>query len=288
MPAPRLAVIGVEFLDFLVDASPPPPATPASADHGFQPMPWQWRFDTVFSLNAVSDTIATIRIQDEAEAQTMTQRGHNPLSEYNGFARKEGYFSIFQQRAQENATNLVARPQALFLAGGKDSDSTERLRAILDRMARDRTEVHIAIYPYHVQLMAMFDEAGLSAAMEEWKRLLVREADRARARHDGARIMVWDFSGYGSLQCERIPAANDRRGTTRWYWEGGHFKAALGDLMLERMLSGEQGFGFALAADNLAHNARRIAGEYAQCSGAYPEVFASARVLIDRAREARR
>ncbi|EKU82700.1 hypothetical protein [Massilia timonae] len=284
MPAPAMAIVGVEFLDFLVDASALPLPAPA-AEHGFQSMPWQWRFDTVFSLNALADSFATLRIQDVPEAQVMSHRGHNPLREYHGFARKEGYFSIFQQRAQENAKNLAARPRDLFLPGAADSDSTERLRAMLDRMARESTEVHVVIYPYHAQLMAMFEAAGLQGALEEWKRLLVRETDMARARHDGTRITVWDFSGYGPIQCERIPSAGDRRSTTQWYWEGGHFKSTLGELMLRRMLGGGTDAGFLLTATTLEQNAQRVAAERAQCAGMYPEVFASAQNLVIRARK---
>ena len=287
MPAPALAIVGVEFLDFLVEASAAPPRA-AAVDHGFAVMPWQWRFDTVFSQGALIDSLQTLRIQRVPEAQAMSYRGHNPLREYNGFARKEGYFSIFQQRAQENAKNLLARPRDLFLHGGVDSDATRRLRAMLDRMAQERTDVHLVIYPYHAQLMAMFGEAGLEGAFREWKRLLVREADRARARHDGARIAVWDFSGYGPIQCERIPAPGDRRSKTQWYWESGHFKPTLGESMLRRMLAGGPPPGVLLTATTVEQNAQRIAAERAQCAGVYPEVFAGAQALIARTREARR
>lgn len=287
MPAPALTIIGVEFLDFLVGAPAASPLAPA-ADHGFQNLQWQWRFDTVFSRNALADSVATLRIQGVKDAQVMSYRGHNPLREYNGFARKEGYFAIFQQRAQENAKNLLARPRTLYLPGGADSDSTRNLRAMLDRMAQERTEVHLVIYPYHAQLMAMFEEAGLQGAMEAWKRLLVSEADRARARHDGARISVWDFSGYGPIQCERIPAVGDRRSITEWYWESGHFKSTLGELMLRRMLGGGRDFGALLTAATLDQNAQRVAAERAQCAGNYPELFVNARILIARTRDARR
>lgn len=285
-PPAGLAIVGVEFLDFLVNAAVQPPRAPA-VEHGFQAVPWQWRVDTVFSLNAVADSATTLRIQHAPEAQVMTPRGYNPLREYNGFARKEGYYAIFQQRAQENAKNLMSRPRSLQLAGGADSDSTLRLRAMLDRMAQDGTEVQLVVYPYHAQLLAMFDEAGLHGLMEEWKRLLVQEADRVRVRHPAARIGVWDFSGYGPYQCERIPAAGDRRSTTQWYWEGGHFKATLGERMLDRLFGGQEDFGFALTANSLARNAERVAAERAQCASVYPELFAGARTLIARAGGAR-
>jgi hypothetical protein len=274
-----MAVIGVEFLDFLVrpDEAPAPAATGG-------PMPWQWRFDTLFSIKSVSDALRTVRLQKAADPETMTARGQTPLRDYNRYARDEGYYAIFQQKAGDNAKNLVRRPHNLFVAGTNGSESIDRLRALLDTMARDRTEVHLVIYPYHAQLMAMFEEAGLQSTMDDWKQLLVREADAVRARYPNARVNVWDFSGYAGMRCERIPGPGDTHSMTRWYWEAGHFKSALGERILQRVLGGETPFGFRLAADTLEANRQRIAAERAQCSNDYPQVFAGARDLIANAR----
>jgi hypothetical protein len=273
-----MAVVGVEFLDFLVkpDSTPAPPAA--------APSPWQWRFDTLFSIKSVTDALRTVRLQKAAYPETMTIHGQTPLREYNQYARAEGYHSIFQQKARDNAKNFVNKPHNLFVNGKDDSESIASLRALLDTMARDRTDVHLVIYPYHAQMMAMFEEAGLQGTMDEWKRLLVREADAVRSRYPNARISVWDFSGYGDARCERIPAPGDTRSTTRWYWEAGHFKDTLGEQILQRVLGGQATFGFPLAADNLEANRRRIAAERAQCAAAYPQVFAGARDLIAAAR----
>jgi hypothetical protein len=275
----EMAVIGVEFLDFLVrpDEAPAPAAAAG-------PMPWQWRFDTLFSIKSVSDALRTVRLQKAADPETMTARGQTPLRDYNRYARDEGYYSIFQQKAGDNAKNLVRRPHNLFVAGTNGSESIDRLRALLETMARDRTDVHLVIYPYHAQLMAMFEEAGLASTMDEWKQVLVREADAVRARYPNARVNVWDFSGYAGTRCERIPGPGDTHSVTRWYWEAGHFKSALGERILQRVLGGETPFGFRLAADTLDANRQRIAAERAQCAGDYPQVFAGARDLVANAR----
>lgn len=274
-----MAVIGAEFLDFLVKPDEAP-AAPAAAG----PLPWQWRFDTLFSIKSLSDALRTVRLQKAADPETMTARGQTPLRNYNQFARQEGYYAIFQQKAGDNAKNLVRKPHNLFVAGTDRSDSIDRLRTLLDTMARDRTEVHLVIYPYHAQLMAMFDEAGLQSTMDDWRRMLVREADAVRVRYPNARISVWDFSGYGGMRCERIPGPRDTRTATRWYWEAGHFKSTLGERMLQRILGGETAFGFRLAADTLDANRQRITAERAQCAGDYPQVFADARDLVANAR----
>jgi hypothetical protein len=276
-----MAVIGVEFLDFLVKPEAAPAPAPAS-----EPLPWQWRFDTLFSIKSVTDALRTVRLQKAADPETMTSRGQTPLREYNRYARDEGYYSIFQQKAGDNAKNLVRKPHNLFVAGTDRSESIDRLRILLDTMARDRTEVNLVIYPYHAQLMAMFEEAGLASTMDAWKQLLVREADAVRARYPNARISVWDFSGYADMRCERIPGPGDTRSVTRWYWEAGHFKSALGEQILQRVLGAETPFGMRLTADSLAANRDRLAAERAHCAGAYPDVFAGARDLVAKARAA--
>ncbi len=277
---PAMAVVGVEFLDFLVSPSALAEVPDKPGDWRES---WQWRFDALFSMKSLSDAWRTLRLQTASDPEMMTLQGQTPLHEYNKFARREGYHLIFQQRAQENAKNLVRKPHNLYGADGS-SASINRLREMLVRMAEDGTEVHLIIYPYHAQLMAMFEEAGLQASMEQWKSLLVREIEKVQSRQPSARIRLWDFSGYSSVQCEPIPAPGDTDSTTRFYWEAGHFKSSVGELIQQRILGGAEPFGVALTAATLAQNTQRIGVERAQCAAANPEVFAGARSLINAVR----
>ena len=82
----------------------------------------------------------------------------------------------------------------------------------------------------------------------------------------------------------RWSCTGNTRSVTRWYWEAGHFKSALGERILQRILGGETAFGFRLGADTLAANRQRIAAERAQCAGDYPQVFTGARDVVANAR----
>lgn len=279
---PASAIVGLEFLDFLVDPATPQ-SLPGQAKSVFFPL--EWRFETVFSIKAVTDTWRTLRLQKTENPETMTTRGHTPLFEYNKFARQEGYYSIFRQRGQENAKSLLRRPHSLYGAQGQPSTSVDKLRHMVTTMARDGTEVHLLIYPYHAELMAMFGETGLQTIMDEWRRMLVGEVDAVRKQFPNARIILWDFSGYGPVQCEAIPARGDTRSVTRFYWEAGHFKTSLGDLILERILEKDNGFGIALTASNLEQNKQRIAAERSECQTLNPQIFAQARSMIEAARK---
>ena len=154
--------------------------------------------------------------------------------------------------------------------------------------------MHIVIYPYHAQIVAMFEAAGLAGVFDEWKAILAGEVAQIKAAHPGIRITLWDFSGFSSLHCEPIPVKGDRSATTKWYWEAGHFKPALGDVVLARVLgdsthlTSSASFGFALSPANLGVNRARIARERSECALAQPQLVADAHTMIADAREAAR
>lgn len=276
---PVRVVAGVDFHDSLLRPgeragvwnTPPMPASS-----------WRWRFETVFSLGAVRAAAATLAMQGNGEAETMTPRGLNPLHEYAGFVRNDGYYKIFRQRAEEGAAMLVQRARH-----GLDREGARKsVRALLDVSAGDNpgAEVHLLVYAYHAQLLAMYEASGVWPLFEEWKSILQEEAEAARVRHPQARIAVHDFSGFGEFNCEPIPPPG-KGGSTRWYWEAGHQKPALGEEMLRRMLTSQpaDGFGMELTAQSAERNRQRIAAERAQCLASQPGLFAEAQELVARA-----
>jgi hypothetical protein len=288
---PKLIILGVEFLDFLEAPQKMPattePSRPTVARHSITG--WFWRFDSLFSLASVCDAIRTLFIQHDSEMPTMTSRGFNPLKEYAPLARTEGYFALFQQRAQENTETYLRKAN-----GSLSLADLTHLRAILDLAAEQGTEVKLIIYPYHAQILALFEETGIGFTFEEWKNFVTREVSGARLRHPDASIVLFDFSGYGNYNCERIPKQGDRVTATRWYWEAGHFKKELGDVVLDVVLSAPANslhmagaaqdklntFGFELNESNSAINRRRIDLEHAECMRSYPELFAAAATLV--------
>jgi hypothetical protein len=90
---------------------------------------------------------------------------------------------------------------------------------------------------YHADLLEIFDKASLWARFEGWKKDLVRLSDQYPVT--GMPVPLWDFSGYDRYSTETVPAKSDRHAVVNWFWEAGHFKRALGDLMLRRLFVGE-------------------------------------------------
>lgn len=288
---PKVIILGMEFLDFM--QASPRKDVPLAINHSgvtSPANPWFWHFDTLFSLASVSDAVRTLLIQHNQEVETITSRGFNPLKQYHPMARNEGYYSLFQQRAQENAKVYLKKS-----AGSLVLDDFAHLRAIFDIAAELGSEVKLIIYPYHAQILVLFEETGLWSAFENWKKILTKEIAATHTRHTRANIVLFDFSGYGNYNCEKIPARGDRTSTTEWYWEAGHFKGGLGAILLELLLSSADGsgksrnfhaiasedmFGFQLDESTNAANSRRISDERSHCKQNHPELFTDTAFLV--------
>jgi hypothetical protein len=279
---PKTVILGVEFLDFVRNRAVPsaPGATQAAVPAG----PSFWQFDALFSLASVKDAIRTLRIQHDDEAITTTMDGFNPLKEYRGYVRGDGYYKIFQQRAEENSRSF--RRKSTSALGPED---VKRLHAFLQLTAASKADVKLVIYPYHAQILAMFEAAGLWPLFEEWKRELAVAVAEATRNNPNVSITLLDFSGYGPYNCERIPDASEVRAATQWYWEAGHFKKELGDIVLARVMTEPSqiahapAFGTRIEASSVQANADRIAAERRVCAAAHPDMFKAARQLMAKA-----
>ena len=90
-------------------------------------------------------------------------------------------------------------------------------------------------------------------AFEDWKRVLATIVAAERRNRSGPSVTLWDFSGYHAFATEAVPEKGDTETHMTWYWEAGHFKAALGEIMLRRILHshGNDRFGVQLTTENV-------------------------------------
>ncbi|CAN5812185.1 hypothetical protein BH11PSE12_BH11PSE12_21800 [soil metagenome] len=296
---PALMVLGLEFIDFLQNAAESKTAitdttaalynTSVKLKNAYPVDQWKWKFETLFSLASVSDTLDTLLIQRQPEVETITPRGFNPLLEYKKYAREQGYYALFQQRAMENAKNFARKSTHQMYAINGAYPDLQDLQKVLSSNSSEHsgnTEIHLIIYPYHAQILMMFEQLGLWPLFEEWKTLIAKEVAFVQATHPNASITLWDFSGFSPIQCEKIPSKDHITAATQWYWEAGHFKSTLGDVMLSKILTkqkaaiSDSSFGFLLTSGNIKADQLRIQNERATCMATYPELFADVAKLI--------
>lgn len=244
---PKTILLGVDFFDFLGGSEPKPINTSTN-----KPPPRRdakFFAESVFSINGLRDSLATVALQSARYPATLTDRGFNPLLNYVSEVEQSGHYLLFRQRAEENLRNWKRKPMRLRPPNGDVSDDEATLEAILAHTAQAGVSTYIVIYPYHAQIRMMLERLGAGQLFAEWKRMLVGIAEKSAAQ--GALVQVWDFSGIGPETLEAIPPKGDRKTHLAYYWEAGHFKKELGDQVIARLLGMPGSFGMKLDAGNI-------------------------------------
>lgn len=244
---PKTIFLGVEFFDFLGGSERRPLPTLQT-----DPVPQRdHRFfaEAIFSITGLRDSFTTLMLQRSRYPATTTDRGFNPLFNYIPEVAQSGHYALFRQRAEENLRNWTRKPMRLRPQQGGISDDEATLDAILTRAAQSGSTTYIVIFPYHAQIRLMIERLGMGQLFADWKRLVVGIAEVNAER--GGKVEVWDFSGVAPETLEAIPARGDKQTRLTHYWEAGHFKKELGDLVIARLLGKQSNFGFRLGKGNI-------------------------------------
>jgi hypothetical protein len=268
-PAPRLVVWGVDFMDFL----PSPQSLPATtksviASEGGDLRTVTGRMQATLTLDALLDSLATVAAQRDPYSQHLTAQGFNPMRDYERIAAQEGYRALFRQRSESQVRTLVAWAALSPRPRVDQAEEFETVRQVMALCAQEGIELKIVLYPYHARLLHSVRLAGIWGEFEAWKTALVRTVDEESLRL-GNQVPVWDFALFNSRMVEMVPRPGDRQSVLLGYWEAGHFKQALGDLVLARVLDAvavDDEFGLQLSSLNVPavlERQRQLADEHA-------------------------
>ena len=266
-PGGKLAMVvwGIDFVDFLVDPHTPP-SEPAVAGSGGRLLtqndgsanPFRWRqqlrdhAESTLTMGAFLDSLQTLASQNNTFASDLTPLGFNPLRDYIKISADKGYWNVFRQKDVANLQAYLRRPKSIYDAGGRSSYALEDLRRVIQLCQQNGVALYLVVYPYHAHLMEIIRITGHWPVFEDWKRALVHAVDQAST--PGQSVPLWDFSGFNRYANEDLPPRGDRHTVMQWYWEAGHFKSALGGLMLDRVLghgTPDPTFGVRLQSENL-------------------------------------
>lgn len=286
---PALVIAGVEFKDFLTDQTANATASaqlPGSPDI-VEAVKRRAREMTTaaLSLDALTDSLLTLKSQFDPGAATLRADGFNPMRDYEVMARREGYYAMFRQRDMENARSYARGPRHIYVGATQTSPDFDALKTLL-RLARAHgVELKLIIYPYHAHLLDTFRAAGLWPVFEQWKLALVEAISQEAVEASATPYVLWDFSGHHPYSAERVPKAGDKQQVVRWYWEAGHFKKELGDLMLDRVLGSRihtdsGAFGVAIDRGNIASHLADLREQARQYASANPEQQADLGALV--------
>lgn len=271
---PKTVILGLDIVDFLekpdrLPASAPPIRTDERrllVKRDGRPNPermlqiWRDRWATTLTIDAVMDSVATLLEQDPRDDGTMTPLGFNPQSEYRWFVERQGYYALFAQKNEAYLKEYRHSPAPDFDHPLRYA-SFRYLKDIMDICEAHKIRLLMFIHPYHADFLDILHKDGLWPSFMAWKQALVRVTE-IREPAGSADLRLFDFSGYNAFTTEAVPPPGDVSAAMRWYWESGHYKAALGDRILARLLRGARGFGAALSGTTIdaAQRGHRAAG----------------------------
>lgn len=237
-------LLGLDFTDFLT-------LVPSAKLAAGQPEPLTPNLPAVLlSTSALADSLLTVLDQSRPYATAMTAAGFNPMADHEAIIAREGHFALADKKNRENLVRLLARSATVFHADGTPGVPLQQLEVLLAEASAAGKRVIAVIYPFHAELLQSIAISGRGPAYAAWKRAVA-------ARFWPVALpgwALWDFGVYAPETTEPFPAAGDRQARMRFWWEPGHFKAALGERMLEQVLTGAPGPGVALKPGMLAHH----------------------------------
>lgn len=151
------------------------------------------------------------------------------------------------------------------------------IREIIELCQQQGIALYIVISPLHAWFQETMRIRCQWPDFEDWKRELTHTVE-AELAQGGSSVALWDFSGYNSLTTEAVPPAGDSITLMRWYLEASHYRRAVGDLILDRILDSASparplptDFGVRLTVANIESHLADIRAMQSQWQQQHPQ-----------------
>jgi hypothetical protein len=223
---PKLVVLTVDFLMFTSHRSP-------RADFErsrFNPnLPrTDYLLANLFSYKTTSASLDALTRYFAGAETEYTQLGHH-REKYPAEHRRL-FASVLPRKFFQN--------RETYLDYTYDRTRLQTLRHIAATCRDRQIDLVVLIPPVHALQLEAIRLMDLWPTFEQWKAdLLAALDDLPLASTHPSERSLWDFTGYTGPMAEPVPAADEVAQHMTWYFESSHFKPALGELVIARILS---------------------------------------------------
>ena len=230
----------------------------------------------LFSINALTDSFFTIFEQQDKFPASWSKEGYNSLAAYEELVAFEGHKAIFDQRELKNLKTLLD-PDRSFIKPMHLNPEIQALESFLEEYSTDQTDIIMIIHPYHADILTAFRLLDLWDDFLNWKRWLTTLTAETRIR-------LIDFSNYSKPTQEQAPGAGDTTTRLTYFWEAGHYKAALGDIIISDLQATKPMYGTQLTAETIDETLQQLDQAALDYELNNPKTIQRIRALIDRLR----
>ena len=229
---------------------------------------------SALSITALRDSLYTIGSQSLPNVPNISSHGFSSGEPFINVIRREGQNSLFAEKNIEMARKSLER-----VAPAAASPELQALEELFSIATKHSTRVIVVIHPYHADILEIIDHTEQWSVFEVWKKEITRIADKHQAE-------CWDFSGYSFVTTESVPNEDEKR-LMQHYWESGHYRTAVGELMLQSIFGGDSsGFGVRLRPSNLPDHLTTIRNERSAYRDAHPSAANRINNLVEAVKEA--
>jgi len=294
----RRAIIGLDFYNFnIYHELAPSPEVFRCVHRRVEGLPDYLSLDALeASAKAAAKTLTfLVRGGRLPDAPLFANGLENGPARFNSLIARVGQHELFRMSERDYlAQGYRFYPAWTFSFRDPAGHSTfDIFKQALQTARRRHMHVDLFLSPSHARDFETIRVAGLWNDFENWKRQVVEIVMEDNSRHPSdTPTTLWDFSDYNSLSTENLPAEGDVSTQMHWYWESAHFKTALGDLVLSRILGSTAGaavppdFGFALNEGNVEEHLRVVRQGQARYHRTHPadvrEIEELARSIVRR------
>jgi len=274
---PKMVVIGLDFVAFNENLKGPGEFVGSMLDQDrgvFDLLPYLFSFET---LDLSYQVASWNRSDPDLRCSYDGFHTEQQLARYasSGLSTREKFLVI----AEQYLTNPESYADYVYYG-----DRVERFRAVLRKLMERGVEVKLFISPVHAFQKETIELAGLRPLVERWKRDLVTTvADVNEALPESEQLVLWDFSGYNSVNTESVPLIGDKM--MDGFRDPAHYRNHIGDIILQKLNGtsvAPDDFGRVLTPDNLDEAAAAGRAGRADFRQAQPELIQDLEQVLER------
>jgi hypothetical protein len=190
---------------------------------------------SLVTIDSVIDSFKTLRIQRQSFPETLAASGFNPSLDYIQHVSQIGHHGLFEHSMGSLKGKIErAKQGANFNKFLPTSPRLAEIALILEVARQKQWNLELFFYPAHAEALALYEAEGLGELISAWKNEISLKVETARRENKNLRL--WDFSCLSEVTGEVIPGKGDHQTKMKFYWESGHFKESVGDLIMNRIL----------------------------------------------------